>query len=242
MLHCDELLGYLDARRTCERSPYGTRVATHCIYPSSDPVYVHVARWGDKEFRVSDGGEAARCALQHGRDPVAVMAGLKSAGDRFSLEIESEELIARVPTSDWLPNAVSAVASGAAFAANSAIDYMQKARQKSFKEEVGEHLRRYVPENLLAHGYEMRGRSGKVWEIDFAITVPDLPILIKAVTPNHVSIAATYTALSDVMTGANRRISVFSKRPDEDDAALLRQVSELMPLTAVSRLTPEQMA
>lgn len=239
MLHCDELLGYLDARRTCERSPFGTKVNTLCMYPSADPVFVHVARWGDSEFRVSDGGEAAKCALQHGRDLASVMLGLKSASDRFSLEIESDELVARVPNADWLPNAVAAVANGSAFAANEAIDHVQKARQRTFKEEVGALLKMNVPENLLAQGYEMRGRSGKLWEIDFAITIPNRPILIKAVTPNHISIAATYTALSDVMTNDGRRLSVYAKRPDNDDAALLRQVSELVPLTAVKHIAAE---
>jgi hypothetical protein len=99
-----------------------------------------------------------------------------------------------------------------------------------------------VPDKLLAQSYELRGHSGKVWEIDFAITLPDRPVLIKAVTPNHVSIASTYTVLSDVKSELNRRLSVFARRPDDDDAALLHQVSELVPLSAVVPMTQKLFA
>ena len=233
MLNCNELIAYLDARRTCERSAFGTKVLTQCLFPSAEPVYVHVAQWGDVEFRVSDGGGAAKCAMRHGRDLDAVKAGMKAASDRFSLEIESEELIARVPNSDWLPNAVSAVANGAAFAASTALEHGSKARQKSLREEIGEYLRSSVPDRMIAPSYEYRGRSGKLWEIDFAILIPERPVLVKAVSPHYKSIASTYTVLSDALEGNNRRLSVFARRPDDDDAALLRQVSELVPLKAL---------
>lgn len=239
MLSCNELLGYLDARRTCERSAFGSKVLTNCLFPSAEPVYVHVAQWGDIEFRVSDGGGAAKCAMRHGKDGDAVKAGMKAASDRFSLEIESDELIARIPNSDWLPNAVSAVANGAAFAAHTALEHGHKSRQKSLREEIGEYLRDSIPTRMIAPSYEYRGRSGKLWEIDYAVLIPGQPVLVKAVTPHYNSIASTYTVLSDALEGSNRRLSVFSRRPDDDDAALLRQVSELVPLKALKPMAEQ---
>lgn len=242
MLNCNEVLGFLDARRTCERSAFGTKVLTQCLFPSAEPVYVHVAQWGDMEFRVSDGGAAAQCAMRHGRDADAVKAGMKAASDRFSLEIEREELIARVPNGDWLPNAVSAVANGAAFAASTALDHGHKVRQKTLRDEIGEYLRSIVPDRLIASSYEYRGRSGKLWEIDYAVLIPERPVLVKAVTPHHNSIASTYTVLSDALEESNRRLSVYSRRPDDDDAALLRQVSELVPLKALKPMAEQMLA
>lgn len=233
-MECAEIFGMLDARRVCESSPYGTKVLTNCLYPSASPVYVHISMWGD-EFRVSDGGEAAQCSLNHGRDHWAVKAGMKAARDRYSLLCNDDELFAMASAPEWLPNVVAAVANGAAYAATTAVDHALHRQQKTLKERIEQFLKAEVPqpEKYLTKDYQYRGKSGKVWELDFAVTTQK-PILVKAVTPHHNSIAATYTTLSDVQSEENRRLSVFASRPKEDDAALLRQVAELMPLKALA--------
>lgn len=231
-MECAEILRFLDARRICEPSPYGTKILTQCLYPSASPVFVHIGTWGD-EYRVSDGGEAAECALHLGRDKWAVEAGLKAARDRYALTVEDAELFAIARDETWLPNVVAAVANGAAFAASVSADHAMHKHQKTLQERIGERLERAVPEKFIARNYEYRGRSGKLWSLDFAVMAP-IPVLIKAVTPHHNSIAATYTALSDIKREDNRRFSVFARRPEEDDAALLRQVAELVPLRGLA--------
>jgi hypothetical protein len=203
-------------------------------------VFVHVGLWGD-QFRVSDGGEAAQNALFHGRDSYAVETGLKAARDRFSLTIEQDELTAMAPSKDWLPNVVSAVANGASLAAAVAVEHSSRNRQNTLVDQIGVQLDQVVPERLLARNYEQRGRSGKLWKLDFFIAY-EQPVLIRAVTPNHNSIAATYTAFSDLTDKSNRRLTVFSRRPDQDDSALLRQVAELVPLASIQTtlLPPKQ--
>lgn len=231
-MECADILRFLDARRICEPSAYGTKIVTQCLYPSASPVFVHIGTWGD-EYRVSDGGEAAECAFHLGRDKWAVEAGLKAARDRYSLQAEQAELFAIARDETWLPNVVAAVANGAAFAASVSADHDLHKRQKSLNEQIGERLHQSVPEKYIAKEYQYRGRSGKMWELDFAVIAP-IPILIKAVTPHHNSIAATYTALSDILREDNRRFSVYSRRPQDDDAALLRQVAELVPLKGLA--------
>lgn len=231
-MECAEIIKFLDARRHCEPSPYGTKIATQCLYPGSSVVFVHIGTWGD-EFRVSDGGEAALHALHLGRDKWAVDVGLKAAKDRFSLSMEHGELFAIARDATWLPNVVAAVANGAAFAASSATDHALHKQQRTLKDQIGERLHEVFADQFIARDFDYRGRSGKLWQVDYAITAPE-PILIKAVTPHHNSIAATYTALSDIKRDENRRFSVYSRRPDQDDSALLRQVAELVPLTGLS--------
>jgi hypothetical protein len=231
-MECADILRFIDARRICEPSPYGLKIVTQCLYPSAAPVFVHVGAWGD-EYRVTDGGEAAEHALHLGRDKWAVEAGLRAARDRYSLRQEQAELFAMAPDQSWLPNVVAAVANGAAFAASVSADHDLHRQQKSLNEQISERLHKTVPEKYIAKGYEYRGRSGKLWELDFAVTSP-IPILIKAVTPHHNSIASTYTALSDILREDNRRFSVYNRRPHDDDAALLRQVAELVPVKGLA--------
>ncbi len=237
-MDCSALQAVLDSRQLCEQSRLGAKLLTHCIYPSADPVYVHVGTWGDG-FRVSDGGGAATSALIHGRDDDAIQIGLNSARDRHSLRVEGGQLVANVPSQDWLPAAIMAVANGAAHAAFVAVDHHTKKAERSLAAKIGKTLHAVVPEKLIAREYEYRGESGKLWHVDFAITFERRPILIKAVTPHHNSIASNYTTFGDLRAKHNRRNSVYQKRPANEDAALLRQVSELLPITALEATVQE---
>lgn len=233
-MDCTSLESILDSRRLCEHSDIGARISTQCLYPSSNPVFVHVGTWGDG-FRVSDAGEAAECAAFHGKDEGAISFGLLSAKARHSLEVEGGQLVAFAPSKDWLPAVVMAVANGAAHAAATAIEHSAKKVERSLKNRILAALdKAEVPEKLIAREYAYRGKSGKLWHVDYAITLPQRPILIKAVTPHHNSIAATYTTFGDIRREENWRYCVFQRRPADEDAALLRQVGELVPLRALS--------
>lgn len=231
-MDCDLLQSILDSRRICEQSENGAKILTQCLYPSSDPVFVHVGTWGDG-YRVTDAGGAAEAALFHGKDEAAVSAGLSAARARHSLDLEGGQLVACVPNGDWLPAAVMAVANGAAHAASVAVHHVSKNNERSLASKILARLDRVVPEKMIARGYEYRGKSGKIWHVDFAITVPERPVLIKAVTPNHNSIASNYTTFGDLREQGNLRYSVFQRRPAQDDASLLRQVAELVPLNSL---------
>lgn len=237
-MDCTLLQNILDSRRFCEQSRLGTKILTQCLYPSADPVYVHVGTWGDG-YRVTDGGGAAESVLVHGRDADAIEIGLHAARDRHSLRVEGGQLVAHAPTPDWLPAAVMAVANGAAHAAFVGVDYQSKKAERSLKAKIGKTLQAVVPEKLLAREYEYRGESGKLWHLDFAITIMERPILIKGVTPHHNSISANYTTFGDLRPKAVRRQCVYQRRPANDDASLLRQVAELVPVNALG-LTVQQ--
>lgn len=232
-MDCETLAQILAARQTCIRSEYGTRIETQCLYPSATQVAVHVSEWKDG-FRVSDAGGAADCASFHGRDDYAISVGLKQASARFSLAVEGDHLFAFVPAKEWLPAAIMAVANGAAHAATVAVETVVKAHEQSLKNKIQKVLESSVPERLIARGFDYIGKSGKHWVVDYAITVPNKPVLIKAVTPHHNSVASTYTTFGDVGRDENLRFAVFKRRPQDEDAALLRQVSDLVPLSALS--------
>jgi hypothetical protein len=231
-MDCAGLQDILATRRLCEESQLGAKLLTQCLYPSADPVYVHVGSWGDG-YRVTDGGGAAASVLIHGRDADAIEIGLNAARDRHSLDVEGGQLVAHVPSEDWLPAAIMAVANGAAHAAFVAVDYHSKRAERSLAAKIGRTLQKVVPEKLIARGFEYRGESGKLWHVDFAVTLDARPILIKAVTPHHNSISANYTTFGDLRNKPNRRNCVYQRRPANDDAALLRQVAELVPIAAL---------
>jgi hypothetical protein len=232
-MDCEALQLLLAGRQACERSEYGLRIATQCLYPSASQVFVHVVDWKDG-FRVTDAGGAADCASFHGRDQGAISAGLNQASARFSLAVEDDNLVAFVPSIDWLPAAIMAVANGAAHAATVAVEHITKATEQSLKAKIRDILERSAPDRFIARDFEYVGKSGKVWHVDYALTIPSKPILMKAVTPHHNSVASNYTTFGDVGRVENVRYCVFKRRPENEDSALLRQVAELMPINALA--------
>lgn len=232
-MDCETLNLVLASRQLCERSPFGARIETQCLYPSASQVAVHVHEWKNG-FRVTDAGGAADYASTCGRDGNAISSSLRDASRRFDLVVEGDELHAFVPNKEWLPAAIMAVANAAAYAANLSLEAAIKSQEQSLKDKINHVLIHSVPEQYVARGYEYVGKSGKHWHLDYAVMIPNRPVLIKAVSPHHNSVAATYTTFGDLRDETNLRYAVFKRRPQNEDAALLRQVTDLIPVDSLA--------
>ncbi len=231
-MDCQQLKLLLSDQQTCEKSEYGTKIITQCLYPSADPVYLHIAIWGDG-YRVTDGGGILQSVLLHGCDKFSLEAGLKIAKNRHGLIIDGGQLVADVPNKDWLPAAILAVANAASMAASIAIEHGIKKVGKSLVSIIENNLLASVQEKYIAKDYQYRGQSGKLWHVDFAVMKDDNPILIKAVTPHHNSVAANYTAFGDIGSNVIERFCAFRTRPNNEDVSLLKQVSTLVPIDSI---------
>jgi len=85
--------------------------------------------------------------------------------------------------------------------------------------------------------YEVAGRSGKLHHFDFGVRHDEGGlILINAVWPHHVSVAAKYVAFADTRMndGLIDRFAVYDKELDASDVSLMQQVADLMPIRALS--------
>lgn len=232
MIDCNELHMLLARDRTCEMSDIGLRLATDCLYPSSDVVFVHVARSGGG-FRVTDGGGCARNVLVHAKDDQALKTGLDEARKRHSVSIEGGAIVATVPDADWLQAAILAVANGAALAANVAIDHTVKRVERDLSLRIEEALARVVSRNRIGRDVEWRGHSGKAWKIDFAVTDTTRPLLVRPVSPHPSSISAAYTVFGDIGRSNVTSFCVFARTIAPEDQTLIRQVADLVPITGV---------
>lgn len=230
-MNCSELAALLEPP-TCEQSDFGAKVVTQCLYPSAEPVFVHVARWGDG-FRVTDGGGISRCVLVHGREAGSLSAGLSEAEQRFGLRSEGGQLFADVDAHEWLPAAVLAVANGASLAASVAIEHVSRKAERGLAQKIYEGLSKIIPPQHIAREYEYRGKSGKKWRVDYAVLHTRRPLLIKAVTPHYNSISSNYTTFGDIGNGQTDRFSVYSRKLQSDDEALLRQVATIVPVRSL---------
>ena len=162
---CDDIKVALSVFDVCTETEQGSRVTTHCVYPSFEPVNVFVVRFGDG-FRVHDGGGAVRSAWTHGRDENLILRMLTRQAERYDIMVADDALVADAPNIDWLGSAILAVANASAAAAHAAFDRVVSATETALKEKILRVLKSTVRPESLAVEYEVMGES-KPHKFDF---------------------------------------------------------------------------
>jgi hypothetical protein len=234
---CAQITDALAQLSRCTVTVEGSRVTTQCLYPSFEPVQVFVAGYGEG-FKVHDGGGAIRSAWDHGRDISFIRRMLTRQAVAHQLRVVEDALVAEVSGPDWLVPAVLSVANASSAAAFAVVEHSATASDEDLRRRIMAILATIIPERYISKGFELSGRSGKKYTFDFALRrTDDEWLLIDAVSPHHVSIAAKYVAFSDT-SGSDHQISgrfaVYDRPLEPDDAELIKQVADLIPFNALS--------
>jgi hypothetical protein len=231
-MSCEAALAALGHMNRCELTDAGARIATHCLYPSFEPVYVFVAKLGDG-FHVHDGEGAYLSAWAHGRDESLIRREIKAEASRFRLHVSNRSLAVSVTSTEWLASGILAVANASAFAARSAIAKLNLAAEEALFAKI-EHSLSRLSNGRLHKEVEIKGKSGGTRRFDFAI-LGGLKgdIYINGVSPHHGSVAAKFVAFADTEVESTNKLAVFDRQLNTDDAALLQQVSTVVPLKSV---------
>jgi len=231
---CDDIRAALAAFEVCTVTDEGSRVATHCLYPSFEPVNVFVVRFGSG-FRVHDGGGAARSAWTHGRDEGLINRMLSKQAKRYQIAVNNDALVADAPSVEWLAAAILSVANASAAAAHGALERIVSSTEAVLKQKMLTVLKQTMPPATIAVGYDVAGKS-KHHQFDFAVREFDgSMLLLNAVAPHHVSVSAKYVAFSDIIHREGVRTdrwAVHDKPLEPSDVSLLLQVAEIVPLTS----------
>lgn len=232
---CTILDEALAARRACDLVGGVAKVATDVVYPSFDPVVVFV-RETPNGFRVSDDGQAVHSAIIHGKDDAAIEAAVRAAADRFSVDVVGGALSVSVPSVDWLRSAVLSVANASGHAAHAAVAQVVRERTEALHAKIYAQLARVVPEARIKTGFEYRGESGRNWKAEYAVVGGGRPIFVRGVVPHHASVVHTYASFGDLPPQGPRALAVYEQDLDPSDAALLRQVADVVTLSGVSKV------
>lgn len=233
---CAEIHAALNMFQTCAETPHGWQITTHCLYPSFESVDVFVYGFGTG-YRVHDLGGARREAWLHGIDDVYISRILNQEAARHQIKVENGQLSVDAPEPEWLFAAVTAVANASANAARIATERSAVAADEILLSKMENVLTTSFPPKMVRKHHHFRGKSGKDHIFDFAIKgVGTNTILISAVAPHHFSISSKYVAFSDTKIAGYDdvgRFAVFDRDLGGDDAALLAQVADLVPLKSL---------
>lgn len=228
---CAQIREKLELFRACVETDSGAQIRTQCLYPSYDPVFVYVAGFGEG-FKIHDGAGAAKVSWAHAREGGLVTKALGNAAKRFGIDaVEDQYLTVTVDTSDWLINAILAVANASSSAAYDAVSHSVKAVEEKLQERIYNVLSDNFKEKQIVTEYPFIGNSGREYRFDFAITDSsnDNVILLDAVMPHRNSVAAHYVAFSDVHDSVrNGRFAIYDRPLAREDKTLLHQVATVI--------------
>lgn len=234
---CKEIHAALSMFQTCTETPQGSRVTTHCLYPSFEPVDVYVYGFGDG-FRVHDFGGARREAWLHGVDETQMSRIMNQECLRHQIEIEAGYFVADAPSPEWLFAAITAVANASSTAARIATERGAVSSEEILLDRIEHILTRNFPPNMFRKNHHFRGKSGKDHVFHFALKGPRTStLLISAVAAHHFSISSRYVAFADTkLEGYDDvgRFAVYDRELDGADAALLGQVADLVPIKSLA--------
>jgi hypothetical protein len=240
---CQDIRAALEPYGECTETENGSRLRTHCLYPSFEPVHIFVVRFGDG-FKIHDGGGAYRSAWDHGREAAMARRAISRQAIAFGISVGADEsLVADVQTKEWLLSGILAVANASASAAHTVFQHVAIASEEMLKEKIFGILASVVPMASIVREYALIGKSGKHHRFDYAIqTTEEQPLLLNAVTPHHVSISAKYVAFADTHElPVIGRFAVHERPLEQDDMALIQQVADIVPFASLRPGVTRQM-
>ena len=217
----------------CEATPEGSRIATHCLYPSFEHVRVFVGKGGDG-YTVHDGAGAYNAAWLHGRDDHVITKSMTDAAERFGIYVAGKALVGRVSSIDWLSNAILTVANASSLAAHDAVDRILAAQEEALVDRMDKTLAEVLSPNDFKRNVNIKGMSGGLRHFDFILRheTPH-PIFVNSVTPRRNSVSAKYVSFADNIADRRNKFAVHDRELEAGDTALLAQVASVMPLASL---------
>jgi hypothetical protein len=230
---CADIRSAMETFDACEPTLDGARVATHCLYPSFESVYVYVVKEGDG-FLVHDGGGAFQAAWEHSRDEKTVRRSANLEAARYRLELDGDKLATRKVSAAWLASAILAVANASAAAANAAVARAIGVADEELVEKIDLVLSRAVPPNRIARRYVLKGDSGGERHFDFALKGEEgYDLLLSGVSSHHSSYSTKFVSFSDVPIDRTKKLAIRDAILKSDVEVLLSKVATIVPFSSL---------
>lgn len=232
-MSCEAIRSAMAVFDACEPTLDGSRIATHCLYPSFETVFVYVVKAGDT-YIVHDGKGAARAAWEHTSDDRVIAAAIEKEALRYHLRVDSNRLAATEVVLDWLRPAILAVANASAAAANAVVGRILAANDEALVAKIDKALTAKIAPNRIARGFKVRGTSGGNRTFDFAIRGDDgFDLFLNGISSHHASYSLKYVAFSDIEADRSNKIAIREAPLKTDVEALMAQVATIVPLASI---------
>ncbi len=221
---------------SCKETENGARIRTTCIFPSFEPVFVYVVKFGDG-FIVHDAGETMGVILSHGQEGDVAKRFIRAECKRYDLSLEHRRISLKIDALEWLETAIVSVANTASTAARLAIAETNKKADRELADVLFDLLEPKLAKGTLAKEFPFQGASGRKYKFDLAIQGKNKLTLIQAVRPNAISVNSKYVSLSDVpMEDPIQKIAAHNNNLATEDILLLQNVATVAGPSGVMTL------
>lgn len=235
MLDCQQISEALGEFGTCERTERGTRVTTHCLYPSFEPVNVFIVS-SKVGFEVHDNAGAVTSSWLHGRERAAIGKILAKSARTYGCDFDKDVISCRAFEREGIYAAVLSVANASADAARAAVGKEAAQGEESLVERTHGVLQRSSYKLELRKEFEYPGKSGKHYKFDIAAFRGDDLALFEIVLPHPYSIASKYLAFSDTETRSGiYKYAIYDRALPPEDRALMSNVADLVSFTSFAK-------
>jgi hypothetical protein len=228
MLDCQQISEALGEFGVCESTERGTRVTTHCLYPSFEPVSVFIVS-SKVGFEVHDNAGAVTSAWLHGRERAAIGKILAKSARIYGCDFDKDVISCRAFEEKGIYGAILSVANASADAARAAVGKEAAQSEESLVERTHGVLEQSPQKLELRKEFEYPGKSGKHYKFDIAAFRGDDLALFEIVLPHPYSIAAKYLAFSDTETRSGLyKYAIYDRALPPEDRALMSNVADLV--------------
>ena len=221
------------------------RVATTCVLPSFECLYLQVSKIGER-YMVHDCGETLESIVRHGQEPDIAERVIRRMCHNLGLDFNGWRISWESHDPNWISSGILAVAAAATGSADCALHEMHLKAQEARNDEKADSkladavfslLEPSLKEGTISRKFPHRGKSGRSYEFDLSVQERDRLTLIETVTPRVDSVSSKYIALSDVSSERNiRKIVAHDDELPEEDIKLLRNVATVASANDVGRM------
>lgn len=221
---------------SCDETLNGARIRTTCLFPSFEPVFVYVVKFGEG-YIVHDAGETMATIISHGQDGEIAKRAMVAECKRFDVNCEERRISVKIDASEWLDTAIVSVANTAANAAKSALSDVTKKTDKELIDALFDFIAPKVSKGSISKEYAYQGNSGRKYRFDLAVEGKDTLTLIQAVRPNSNSVNSKFVALADIsLDDPIRKIAVHNGDLAQEDILLLQGVATVASKVGVMNI------
>ena len=219
------VLAHTSGLRASKETEDGIQIATTCLFPCFETVFVYVEKSPDG-FIVHDAGETEAVIFHSGKKRSVARKAILDECTMYGTVFEKGTLTMKINSLEWLETAILSVASAAASASQEALKCSGPRTHRRMAEAIFQLLEHSLGKGTISKRFPYSGESGRRYRFDLAVQGKEHLTLIDTVSAHPNSVNSKYVAMADVPSDSGiRKIVAHSDDLSAEHLQLLQSVA-----------------
>ena len=219
----ETVLAHTSGLRASKETEDGIQIATTCLFPCFEPLFVYVEKSPDG-FIVHDAGETEAVIFHSGKKKSVARKAILDECTMYGTVFEKGTLTMKIDNLERLETAILSVASAAAFASQEALKCSSQRTHDRMADEIFQLLEPSLGKGAISKRFPYSGESGIRYSFDLAVEGKEQLTLIDTVYANPNAVNSKYVAMADVPSDSGiRKIVAHSDDLSAEHLQLLQR-------------------